>query len=52
MELTGLAPGPRVGEIQRRVTEWALDNRVEDREQIEAEVLREMKRLAEGSDPR
>ena len=31
MALTGLAPGPRVGEVQRRVTAWALDNRVEDR---------------------
>ena len=30
MELTGLPPGPRVGEIRRRVSEWALDNRVED----------------------
>jgi tRNA nucleotidyltransferase/poly(A) polymerase len=39
MELTGLAPGPRVGEIQRSVSEWALDNRVEDRERIEAQVL-------------
>ncbi|MHB8836379.1 MAG: CCA tRNA nucleotidyltransferase [Candidatus Methylomirabilia bacterium] len=40
MELTGLAPGPRVGEIRRRVGEWALDNRVEDRARIEAEVAR------------
>lgn len=40
MELTGLAPGPRVGEIQRRVSEWALDNRVEERDRIEAEALR------------
>lgn len=40
MALTGLAPGPRVGEIQRRVTEWALDNRVEDPERIAAEAVR------------
>jgi tRNA nucleotidyltransferase/poly(A) polymerase len=40
MALTGLAPGPRVGEIQRRVREWALDNRVEERESIEAEAVR------------
>ena len=40
MELTGLAPGPRVGDIQRRVTAWALDNRVEDRGRVEAEVER------------
>ena len=40
LELTGFAPGPRIGEIQRKVSEWALDNRFEDRERIEAEVLR------------
>jgi tRNA nucleotidyltransferase/poly(A) polymerase len=40
MELTGLGPGPLVGEIRRRVSEWALDNRVEDRGRIEAEVVR------------
>jgi len=40
MELTGLAPGPLVGKIQRRVGEWAQDNRVDDLAQIEAEVLR------------
>ena len=40
MELTGLAPGPRVGEIQRRVREWALDDRVADRDRIEAQVRR------------
>jgi len=40
MQLTGLAPGPPVGEIRRRVSEWAEDNRVEDRERIEAEVVR------------
>ena len=40
MELTGLAPGPRVGEIRRRISEWAQDNRIEDRARIEAEVGR------------
>ncbi len=40
MELTGLAPGPRVGELRRRVGEWARDNRVEDRGLVEAEVVR------------
>jgi len=40
MELTGLAPGPCIGEIRRRVGEWAQDNRVEDRARIEAEVAR------------
>jgi tRNA nucleotidyltransferase/poly(A) polymerase len=40
MELTGLAPGPRVGEIRRRVSAWAQDNRIEDRALIETEVGR------------
>lgn len=40
MKLTGLGPGPRVGEIRRRVSEWALDNRVEDTARIEAQVVR------------
>ncbi len=39
MELTGLDPGPRVGEIRRRVSEWALDNRVDDPARIEAAVV-------------
>jgi tRNA nucleotidyltransferase/poly(A) polymerase len=43
MELTGLPPGPRVGEILRRVTEWALDNRIEDRTLIEGEVMRALR---------
>ena len=49
MELTGLAPGPLVGEIRRRVSEWAQDNRIEDRERIEAEVAR---LAGEDEDPR
>jgi tRNA nucleotidyltransferase/poly(A) polymerase len=48
MALTGLAPGPRVGAIRRRVSEWALDNRVEDPARIEAEVLREASISSEG----
>jgi tRNA nucleotidyltransferase/poly(A) polymerase len=40
MALSGLAPGPLVGDIQRRVSEWALDNRVDDRARIESEVAR------------
>jgi hypothetical protein len=40
IEMTGLAPGPRVGEIRRRVAAWAQDNRIEDRALIEAEVAR------------
>ena len=48
MALTGLGPGPRVGAIRRRVTEWALDNRVEEPARIEAEVLREAGISPEG----
>jgi tRNA nucleotidyltransferase/poly(A) polymerase len=40
MELTGLPPGPRVGEIRRRVCEWAEDNRIEDQAQIASEAVR------------
>lgn len=39
MQLTGLDPGPRVGEIRRRVSEWALDNRVDDPARIAAAVV-------------
>jgi tRNA nucleotidyltransferase/poly(A) polymerase len=49
MELTGLAPGPRVGQLQRAVSEWALDNRVEERAQVEARVVQELQRFSEGS---
>ena len=48
MALTGLTPGPRVGAVQRRVTEWALDNRVEDPARIEAEVVRVVGVSSEG----
>ena len=52
MELTGLAPGPRVGEIRRRVSEWAQDNRVEDAgAQIEAEAVR-LRGRQDGGQPR
>lgn len=43
-ELAGLAPGPRIGRIQRQVHDWALDNRIEEPEKIEAEVMRVAKR--------
>ncbi|HEY5998886.1 MAG TPA: HD domain-containing protein [bacterium] len=48
MELTGLAPGPRVGTIQRQVTEWALDGRIEEQGRIEAEALRLAAPSAQG----
>jgi hypothetical protein len=50
MELTRLAPGPRVGEIQRRITEWALDNRVENAAAIEEEVVRQVMSRGEEDD--
>lgn len=34
MKLTGLAPGKEVGEIIRKVTEWALDNGITDKSKI------------------
>lgn len=34
MKLTGLAPGPAVGKIIRKVTEWALDNGIFDKKKI------------------
>jgi tRNA nucleotidyltransferase/poly(A) polymerase len=40
MELTGLDPGKRVGEIVDRVTAWALDNGVEDARLVEEAVGR------------
>ncbi|HWR98730.1 MAG TPA: hypothetical protein VN317_09955, partial [Candidatus Methanoperedens sp.] len=40
MALTGLPPGPRVGEIQRQVSDWALDEQIVAQEAIEAEVRR------------
>jgi hypothetical protein len=34
MKLTGLAPGKEVGEIIKKVTEWALDNGITDKKKI------------------
>jgi tRNA nucleotidyltransferase/poly(A) polymerase len=50
MELTGLPPGPLVGEIQRRVTEWALDSRVDEQSQVEAEVARMLRSWTKEGD--
>jgi tRNA nucleotidyltransferase (CCA-adding enzyme) len=38
MELTGLAPGPEVGKIIRKVTEWAMDNGVTDKDKIKEKI--------------
>jgi hypothetical protein len=32
MSITGLPPGPRIGELMRAVSDWALDNDIVDRE--------------------
>jgi tRNA nucleotidyltransferase/poly(A) polymerase len=39
MELTGLKPGPKVGEIIKKVTEWALDNNVKNQKQIDKKII-------------
>jgi len=35
MKLTGLKPGPKVGEIITKTTAWIMDNDIEDKDQIE-----------------
>jgi tRNA nucleotidyltransferase/poly(A) polymerase len=32
MRITGLPPGPRIGELMRAVSDWALDNDIADRD--------------------
>lgn len=39
MELTGLNPGPKVGEIIRKVTSWIMDNNIEDQDKIDAKIM-------------
>lgn len=39
MKLTGLKAGPKIGEIITRVTEWIMDNDIEDKEQIEKKII-------------
>jgi tRNA nucleotidyltransferase (CCA-adding enzyme) len=38
MKLTGLAPGKEVGEIIRKITEWALDNGITDKSKITEKI--------------
>jgi tRNA nucleotidyltransferase/poly(A) polymerase len=40
MNLTGLKPGPKVGEIITKTTEWIMDNNVEDQEEIDKYILK------------
>lgn len=39
MRLTGLKPGPKVGEIITKVTSWIMDNSIEDKEEIEKKII-------------
>jgi hypothetical protein len=32
MHITGLPSGPRIGELMRAVSDWALDNDIADRD--------------------
>jgi tRNA nucleotidyltransferase (CCA-adding enzyme) len=38
MRLTGLKPGPKVGEIITKVTAWIMDNNIEDKDEIEKKI--------------
>ena len=50
MELTGLSPGPKVGELLRDVTDWAIDNGVTDSGEIEAHIASVARTRSEGRD--
>jgi tRNA nucleotidyltransferase/poly(A) polymerase len=38
MKITGLSPGPKVGDIIKQVTAWVLDNDITDKDKIEAKI--------------
>jgi tRNA nucleotidyltransferase (CCA-adding enzyme) len=38
MRITGLKPGPKIGEIIAKVTEWIMDNNIEDKDEIEKKI--------------
>lgn len=40
MKITGLKPGKKVGEIIRVVTEWVMDNGIDNQEEIDKMILR------------
>jgi hypothetical protein len=40
MKLTGLKPGKKVGEVIRRVTEWAMDNDIQNADEIDKMILK------------
>lgn len=39
MQLTGLNPSKKVGEIIRKVTEWIMDNDIKDQDKIDAKIM-------------
>jgi hypothetical protein len=38
MRLTGLSPGPKIGELITKVTAWIMDNDIEDKQEIEKKI--------------
>jgi len=38
MKLTGLRPGPKIGEIKNKVLEWVVDNDITDQQEIENKI--------------
>ena len=40
MTITGLKPGPKVGEIIKNTTEWIMDNDVKDKDIIDDYIRR------------
>lgn len=38
MKLTGLRPGPKIGEIKTKTLEWIVDNNITDRTEIESKI--------------
>jgi len=38
MKLTGLSPGPKIGEIKRKVLAWVVDNNITDKIEIENKI--------------
>lgn len=40
MKLTGMKPGPKLGELITKVTEYIMDNNIEDKEEIDKLILK------------
>ncbi len=38
MKLTGLKPGPKIGEIKNKALEWVVDNNITDEQEIENKI--------------